>query len=288
MTFFSPHRLMGLCALALVACGGSTERTSSEASSEAPPETFPDPAPPDPPKKRGSITMWSVDGAFLASASFGKTEQTARPQGCMLHAPVAGTEGADSSSVSAGLISIEVPTRDGTHPLRLEFDKKDKRYRVVHFEGLGKRPDLPAELIRIEARGAELPAFKTAIESAHDVEFTAPPKDLEIHAATGDIPVRWDSTFLNDEVFVSLDLLSASVSCVWPVSQGGGMIPGDLVKELYDLYQKEKKTAEPCQNPLLCTRIFIASTRRHETGIDDRELVVSHGIASMNAVRVTP
>src|SRR5688572_24131016 len=104
MAFLAPRRStmrigLGLVSVFVAACGGSTMDPIRQ---NDPVETPPDPDRSDPPRKRGSVALFTIDGSFAATASFW-TASVAKPSApigdCRFSPP---SDGVDYKEESAG------------------------------------------------------------------------------------------------------------------------------------------------------------------------------------------
>jgi hypothetical protein len=234
--------------------------------------------------------MFSIDGSFIASAWFDARAEA--PRGvtvgpCRYDDPAEEPPLKDPGGESAGTIVVQVHTPDALNTLQLEWSAKDARYPMEYFERPGAlRADEPRQPIRIRASGGSVPTFTTFVESAENVDFREPREELEIGSSTGDIKIEWTPKAANDDVFVSLDLLEASVYCHFDAQPGEGSIPRALVEKARKHYEASKAIT-PCTGTR-CTSIFLASVRRAKTVSGEHDILVSHAVATMRAVKIVP
>jgi hypothetical protein len=264
-----------LPALLLVACGGSTGGRVEDGDRT--------PATPLPGEQiaasrgpTGFVTMLSVDGTVVALPSVLEDPSRSGEAGAPSATPCAVTRAAGSRprEVSAGTLTVTLPTRTGPEELELRFDPKAGEYEPATFEALVE----PGGIMRVSAKGDVAPAFDAELTTAANVAFEVP-EEIEVDAeAPKDVTTRWTAEGDNDEVFIDLGIGDMSVTCWFDSKAGSGTVPAALIAELL-------ADGRSCESSTCL--MFLASKHNQSVMVGEWTMVLAHGFATIRKVRVT-
>lgn len=264
-----------LCVALVTACGGSTSSSSVPDDERVPASPVPSDVATGARGPTGFVSLLSIDGYQIALPSFyadAERFRDATAGACVIDRSPAGRR----EEVSAGTVTFEIPTRNGTDVFDVRWDDREKSYEPHSYEGLLE----PGGLLRISAAGDTAPAFSTDLRTAANVAFHVP-ETVDLDATSPrDLVVRWDAEGDNDEVFLNLGIGDTDVTCWFDSKAGSGTIPAALVAEA-----TRDAAADAC-GPSTCL-LFLASKRTKNVEVRDWTMVVTHGFAAVRNVHVT-
>lgn len=258
----------------LAACGGSSGTTVTDGE-RVPATPFPTEQEVSESGPTGFVTLLSLDGHVIAMARFIETAQRGA-HGRDVSCSLSRGSGTSAPDVSAGTLTITLPTRTGEESFGVRFDPVVGTYYPTSYEAAIE----PGGILHVSATGEVAPAFETEIKTAANVVFDAPDV-LEIDAtAPVDVPLHWMAEGDNDEVFADLRIGDASVTCWFASSARSASIPKGLITELVG------DSSVDCTRSSECMLILASKRMRRVTVGDDWTVVLAHGYATTREVRV--
>lgn len=260
----------------LVACGGNVA-TPIENDDRVPATPFPDEQTEPSSGPTGFVTLFSIEGHLVITPSF-FAERTPASTAPTSECSVDRADRARPKEVSAGTLTFTLPLRSGPDSFNLLFDRTEGRY---EFKPLDNALLEPGGVIRVAAKGDVAPAFDEELRMAANIAFDLPASGgLALDAnAPRDLPLHWTTEGDNDEVFANIIIGDNSVTCWFDSRAGSGTVPAALVADLV------KDAPAECEKPTCM--LFLASKRLRTVAVGEWTMVLAHGFAVLEDVRVT-